>query len=272
VDLDVRESSETIAVATLASAAHLGSADRVFLKVDSTLRGPIRGLISGALDTFGRSMAVVAPAFPEQGRTYVDGRLHLDGRPGVSLRDVLAGEGRCRIVDDLRDAAAAQKDWLLVGSAGLARQLAPPHQRAHVAASGDGPVLVVAGSPTAVTRTHLTHLKGLGEVVVLATGPMETRDSGEAAASLAHRVAGWAQEHTPRAVVLTGGATARAVIHRLGATSLRISGEVEPGIPVGQFEDGIWHGMTVVTKAGGFGHPETLLDVVHTLGVSSNNE
>jgi uncharacterized protein YgbK (DUF1537 family) len=70
-------------------------------------------------------------------------------------------------------------------------------------------------------------------------------------------------------VVLTGGATARAVIHRQAATSLRILGEIEPGIPIGQLEDGIWHGITVVTKAGGFGHPNTLLDVVQALGVSS---
>ena len=96
-----------------------------------------------------------------------------------------------------------------------------------------------------------------------------TRDDGQAAAALAHEVAEWARQHTPRAVVLTGGATARAVIHCQGATSLRILGEIEPGIPVGQLEDGIWHGMPVVTKAGGFGNPDTLLDVVHALGVSS---
>ena len=32
---------------------------------------------------------------------------------------------------------------------------------------------------------------------------------------------------------------------------------------------GLWDGVRVVTKAGGFGTPETLLDVVRALGVSS---
>jgi hypothetical protein len=34
-------------------------------------------------------------------------------------------------------------------------------------------------------------------------------------------------------------------------------------------QGGKWHGIKVVTKAGGFGTPDTLLDVVHALGVSS---
>ena len=169
VDLDVRECSDAIAVTTLAAAAPLASAQRVFVKIDSTLRGPVRGLISGGLDAFARSMAVVAPAFPEQGRTYVEGRLHVDGRAGASLHELLEGEARCRIVDDLREAASVSAEWLLVGSAGLARQLAPPRQQACIPAMTEGLILVVAGSPTAVTRTQLTRLQGLLSVVVLAT-------------------------------------------------------------------------------------------------------
>jgi uncharacterized protein YgbK (DUF1537 family) len=131
-------------------------------------------------------------------------------------------------------------------------------------------VLVVAGSPTSVTRAQLRSLHGLDDVVVLATPEADRRDAGEAAAALADRALHWARSHHPRAVVLTGGATARAVGHRIGATSLRILGELEPGIPVGSFADGLWQGVPVVTKAGGFGTPETLLDVVRVLGVSSD--
>jgi uncharacterized protein YgbK (DUF1537 family) len=277
----------------MAGAAHLGHAERVFVKIDSTLRGPLSGLISGALDAFGRERAVVAPAFPEQGRQLRDGRLYVHGAPGASLIDALGGAAstsvrvsdfprvgdsgpRYLIVDsetaaDLRriaESAARHLDWLLVGSAGLARQLAPPHQPASApAARGD--VLVVAGSPTTVTREQLRRLHGLPDVTLLKTPPTDARDAGEAAAALADAVASWSESHTPGAVVLTGGATARAVSHRLGATSLRLLGELEPGVPIGQLQDGIWHGVTVVTKAGGFGTPDTLLDVVRALGVSS---
>ena len=68
---------------------------------------------------------------------------------------------------------------------------------------------------------------------------------------------------------IAGGATARAVIHRVGASSIRILGELQPGIPIVTLNDGVWHGITVVTKAGGFGSPNTLVDVVRALGVSS---
>jgi uncharacterized protein YgbK (DUF1537 family) len=278
----------------MASAAHLRGAERVFVKIDSTLRGPLIGLIAGALDAFARECAVVAPAFPEQGRRLRHGRLYVHGQPGASLSDVLgaadasvviasalplagATAARCVIVDaensaELRhvaDSARAHPEWLLVGSAGLARQLAPPHQRASVAAAR-GDVLVVAGSPTAVTRQQLPRLDGLRNVTLLTTPNTEARDAGEAAAALAERVVMWSNRHTPAAMVLTGGATARAVCHRLGATSLRLLGELEPGVPIGQLQDGAWHGVTVVTKAGGFGTPDTLLDVVRALGVSSD--
>jgi uncharacterized protein YgbK (DUF1537 family) len=285
VDLDLRERSNAEAARAVAEAIaplaqHTVAADdvelRVFLKIDSTLRGPIAGLIDGALRASGRSLAVVAPAFPEQGRQIRDGYLVVNGQPGPSLVDLLDhldvtvvdAEDTAALANVARS-AASHPEWLLVGSAGLARQLAPPHAPTRPVADGPGPLLIVAGSPTPVTRAQLDHVPALDEVVVLATPPSDTRDAGEAAAGLAVGVEAWARDNTPRAVVLTGGATAREVSRRLGATSLRLRGELQPGIPVGTLEDGRWHGITVVTKAGGFGTPRTLLDVVHALGVSS---
>jgi uncharacterized protein YgbK (DUF1537 family) len=133
-------------------------------------------------------------------------------------------------------------------------------------------VLVVAGSPSPVTRGQLQALARLRDVQVLATPPADSRDEGQAAAALADTVAAWATRHMPRAVVLTGGATAREVSHRLGVHGLRVSGELQPGIPFGSLEGGIWDSMPVVTKAGGFGTPGTLLDVVCALGVSSHEQ
>jgi D-threonate/D-erythronate kinase len=293
----LRERSDAEAhAAVMAAVRPMSGGTRTFLKVDSTLRGPLAGLISGALAGGGLRCAVVAPAFPEQGRSVRAGRLHLGDQPGASLLDVLgtdsavvcpssvaeleracAGGVRHVVVDAdtsavlgvVAAAASAHPEWLLVGSAGLARQMALPHQHAIVPSVGVGPVLVVAGSPTAITRAQLEHLAGLRRVVLMATPPSDTRDAGEAAAALAERVADWAQHNLPAAVVLTGGATAREVSHHLGASSVRILGEIAPGIPLGHFENGAWDGVTVVTKAGGFGTPRTLLDVVQALGVSS---
>lgn len=292
VDLDLRERPHAEALTTMRLVSPPRGA-RVFVKIDSTLRGPVAALINGALEVAGSTLAVVAPAFPEQGRVFRQGQLFVDGQPGPSLLELLDVATSIRpenlehtgpraqpyvIVDaetstDLSrvaEAAGRHPEWMLVGSAGLARALAPVHEPGRIQAAGGGPVLVVAGSPTAVTRAQLRSVRALEEVVILATPDADERDAGEAAAALAETVAAWAQAHRPRAVVLTGGATARAVGHRLGATSLRIHGELEPGIPVGVFADGVWQGVPVVTKAGGFGTPETLLDVVRVLGVSSD--
>jgi D-threonate/D-erythronate kinase len=305
LDLDVRDGSASEACAAMESAAHLlASAAQTFIKIDSTLRGPIAALVDTALRLARAPIAVVAPAFPEQRRLLRNGRLVVDNSDiGVSLVDILGDpspmvmtptsvddldramvraqrDGHRHLVidadsvEDLRIVAAAtlrHSDWLLVGSAGLARQLAPsaltPVRLPPLAT--DRPLLVVAGTPARATRAQLRRLDGVDDVIVLATDDSDTRDEGQSAGALARQVAEWAERHTPRAVVLTGGATASQVCKRLGARALDIRGELAPGIPVATFHQGRWHGLPVVTKAGGFGSPDTLLDVARALGVSS---
>jgi uncharacterized protein YgbK (DUF1537 family) len=132
---------------------------------------------------------------------------------------------------------------------------------------------VVAGSPAAATRTQLERLgTRAGDVLVLCTPPTTERDSGEAARAVAAATAKWAATGSPGAVILAGGATARLVCQRLGAHGVRLHGELAPGIPVGCISGGVWDGVTVVTKAGGFGTPDTLVDVARALGVSSKAE
>jgi len=59
-------------------------------------------------------------------------------------------------------------------------------------------------------------------------------------------------------LVIAGGDTAFAVLGALGATSVDIMNEVEPGVPCGVISDGSAAGRTLVTKAGGFGDELTL--------------
>jgi uncharacterized protein YgbK (DUF1537 family) len=426
VDLDLRERSNAEAEAlTRETARQLCLANPqtlVSLKIDSTLRGPIAGLVAGALTGSARHIAVIAPAFPEQGRLLRDGRVVVDGQPGANLTHALDMEGtsvlgtdeassaeevevavaharargiRYVVVDAdrvecLRSVAEAWRrhagEWLLVGSAGLARQVAASLARsagdesshpetqvssaptsspdtssylarpvtpsgpdtssslarpvtisgpdtssslarpvtisgpdtssslarpvsasgrarpdsssfrhspgsrgaAGEASQGSGPVLVVAGSPAPATLGQIEPLRRLGAIVlvspdtpvspppkgeegvlVLCTTPATERDSGDCSRAVAEAAAAWAAEFTPTAIVLAGGATARLVCERVGAHGVRLHGELEPGIPFGYLVGGVWNGVRVVTKAGGFGSPTTLLDVVHALGVSS---
>ncbi|HLH73589.1 MAG TPA: four-carbon acid sugar kinase family protein [Chloroflexota bacterium] len=69
----------------------------------------------------------------------------------------------------------------------------------------------------------------------------------------------------PAALILTGGDTARAVCLSLGATSLEVRSEAAPGIPISLLQGGRWDGLPVVTKAGGFGRPDSLAQVVDVL-------
>ena len=63
-------------------------------------------------------------------------------------------------------------------------------------------------------------------------------------------------------LVLTGGETARSVLDGLGVATLRLVGEVEPGIPLSVATVMTTAGrlcLPVVTKAGAFGSPHSLL-------------
>lgn len=61
------------------------------------------------------------------------------------------------------------------------------------------------------------------------------------------------------ALVATGGQTARAVLDTWGIKRLRLRGEVEPGLAFSVAE-GWWRAIPILTKAGGFGRPDTLVN------------
>ena len=137
--------------------------DRLFVKVDSTIRGAVAYHVEGALLCWeamhGNPVAVVCPAYPEQRRVVEGGRVYVNGTPArdESLADLFPGsigiaragrsrsaferdliqaiEARPRVVwadatdDDTLDliagvAVAAGKHVVPVGSAGLAAAIA----------------------------------------------------------------------------------------------------------------------------------------------------
>ncbi|MDO4549232.1 MAG: four-carbon acid sugar kinase family protein [Clostridia bacterium] len=68
-------------VFAIAKAAFNSGIRMIYKKVDSTLRGQIGSEIAGALDAAKGENLAFAPAFPATGRTTVDGRQLLNGRP-----------------------------------------------------------------------------------------------------------------------------------------------------------------------------------------------
>ena len=66
------------------------------------------------------------------------------------------------------------------------------------------------------------------------------------------------------ALVATGGDTAVAILEALGRRALQVMGDLLPGIPYCRLDvDGrrLW----LVTKAGGFGASDTLIEIVERL-------
>jgi 4-hydroxythreonine-4-phosphate dehydrogenase len=158
-----------------------------------------------------------------------------------------------------------------------------------------GPVLFVIGSASRTTRQQATTLLSSSDIhgvvvppEVLLAGPegpdwdaftMELYDAvekredvillcgsqpevdvvdrpklsqalGEMTAALRGRVG---------AVVASGGETARMVLDRWGVRTLRLHGELERGVPVSSTVVDGTRPLTVITKAGDFGQPYTLL-------------
>ncbi len=184
------------------------------------------------------------------------------------------------------------------GSAGLARHLPastglarPP--RLLAVPPVDRPILFVVGSLSHVSREQVIQLAaepGIDVVVVppavLRAGPHRVgwtaestlidasigagRDvvallGSEATVSLAdglalsHALADMVTPHADRigALVSTGGETARAVLQAFGTNGLQLVGEIELGVPLAVTRG--TRQFPVVTKAGAFGRPDTLI-------------
>ena len=254
-------------------------------KIDSTLRGHWAAEVL-ARQAVLRRPVVVLPAYPAMGRTCRDGVVHVDGRPVASVTGGLPSAKRARIdlldsldvgdvvwVDiaddaDLAAAAAALAPLtpLVAGPAGAlgAAFRARPHTGVGTAPGGgratlhhrwgDGPVLVVCGSATAVAAAQIDELRAaLPDVHVVTTpahaGSLLDRAHVDALAALVRpRLAAYGL------VVLIGGDTSAAV---LGDAPRRVGGYAAPGMPWSAPSSG--DGPAVVTKAGAFGSPNALV-------------
>jgi D-threonate/D-erythronate kinase len=189
---------------------------------------------------------------------------------------------------------------LWAGSAGLALALGRVYPGPHAGEMGmssrpASPVLVVIGSLSGVAREQLRRLvREYGEVAVpvRAEGASElertvvavrealaghacavvhspeqrSASGGPVLKPLAEVAARLSEEELFEGLVLTGGATAVGVARRLGASGIRLGGEVESGVPIGALIGPTEY--PVVTKAGGFGEPDTLVKAVQALAQS----
>ncbi len=178
-----------------------------------------------------------------------------------------------------------------IGSAGAERMRQGVRDAARL--TRVGPILIVCGSRSDIAREQVKRVVDAGAVLVevpaavleaeaergdrrriadlIGSSLAQRRDvvvtlarpAGEPGEECALRVAAeLGRMLAPFAdrvggVAATGGDTATAVLRAWGATSLRLTGEVEPGIAVAVASGR--HQFAVVTKAGAFGGPDALL-------------
>lgn len=319
----------------------------IYKKIDSVLRGHPGAEIAGVLDaiaaTHPGARALVAPAFPAQGRTTADGVQLLCGVPVPSHRGRLdhalaPATASCDIRDATTDddlqliarEGVADGRVLWVGSAGLASQiveayrwLASPSETWEIATRGDVPngsagsweawnsvgperVIVVAGTahPSTVMQVEALVADGWRHIAFDVGNPDGWPDEQEVIEAVTNgstsgvvlsthanlggypRTGGVTDPNLVRnavmlldrlalvvtpplmdgrtGLVVTGGETAQHLFNGIGVTSVEVSGEALPGIPVGVMELGGVR-VRVATKSGGFGGSDALRHVCGVL-------
>ena len=278
------------------------SSDHIlFKKVDSAARGHQGAETMAALDASRAALALVAPAFPHAGRTVHAGILSIrdaaEQNTTVKLRDLfpsvdaahirilpagaadaldqeitraLAGGVRVLLCDsedqaDLERLATAayrlQQPILWTGSAGLANAMAtvlpaPPQVEPVRPTHRNGRTLLFVGSDHPVTALQVSHLEENSAAPDHAIHHVDWDSPSHQTIRAAFAAAPVA------ALVLTGGDTAAFVLQALDASSILLAGEVAPGIPWGIVEGGDADGCIVVTKSGGFGPRNALVQTI----------
>lgn len=271
------------------------SVHHVFKKVDSTFRGNSFTEIAACLATFPHELAIVAPAFPELGRTIRNGeltakdfsgernqsifqglqdtgvhplKLSSAGRLGeaylsgakVLLCDTEAQQDLRAIVRTTLDVARSG-NVLWVGSGGLARALAGALGTADVSScpitTGTN-VLFIVGSDHPVTLRQLAHLR-LAEGNAIIVRIDRTIDPELLRKKLSSYV-----DRGISCLFATGGDTALAVCRALDIDCLRVECEFSRGLPQSRILGGAFDGAHFIMKSGGFGEEDVLSRIAHS--------
>lgn len=290
IDLACREKTAGQARTLAETALRLVPDDaRIFLKIDSRMKGHI----AAVLDAISFRRALVAPAIPEFGRIVSQGAVSGFGVEAPIDIATALGHHRndCFIPDTtsqdemMKALAEADRDGvdLWVGARGLADALAHSMTggaqpvRANIPA---GPALFVIGSRDPITLQQIDQLRRHVDIdhrtaqngelldhtsirqhvtLVQAVDGAELRPGDEVSAQLAEGVVPRLTDEA-ETLLLCGGATAEAVLHRMNVHRFRLEGECLPGLGLAR------NGQhCIIAKSGGFGQPDTLREIADTI-------
>lgn len=176
------------------------------------------------------------------------------------------------VVSSLHGAARAQADHLARSAAGATLTRWCPAQRdladssraeAWARAAALEPVrdiaLLVGPVPVPPGDTRGDETDGDADPTEVSEGAAIVADSLASVACLL------IERQRSSVLVLVGGDGARAVLTRAGAAALRVLDQLAEGVSRGLVVGGMFDGIQVVTKAGGFGAEDALTDIVGRL-------
>jgi uncharacterized protein YgbK (DUF1537 family) len=181
----------------------------------------------------------------------------------------------------VRAAMEAGLPVLWAGAAGLAAALArrlnpPPNQHRTTKPPTATKFLTVVGSHSQMALDQARALAAAGHLAIeLTAGRHEELPRGTRVVSLTGAIDPRRREQTARTLgeicreavraadvlVLSGGATARAVLTAAGITALELLGDIEPGIVLSR-PRGAAGPAHVITKSGSFGDEQSLVRLV----------
>jgi uncharacterized protein YgbK (DUF1537 family) len=297
VDIGSRSADRVAARARAVAVDALGSRLTAH-KIDSTLRGHWAHEVTARCAGSGRRLLVVA-AWPAMGRTCVEGVVHVHGAPhgrldrhvkglelltSLTLTAWLDGDGP-RAAVDVGDTAAldevaaiiAAHPAFLAGQVLLAAPAAPiasvlgraslagveertpdavrPTQRV------EGSIIVVSGSATEISAAQLAAVRSSRpHVEVFAPRPKGGPLDSSVAREVVRRARARVAKGGVGAIVVVGGSTAALL---LGDGPRLVHRMALPGLPWSTPLSG--SGPLSISKAGGFGNADTLVEAVDVL-------
>ncbi|MEE2884815.1 MAG: four-carbon acid sugar kinase family protein [Chloroflexota bacterium] len=340
VSTDSRDGSASNARIKVADASRKIGPRIIYKKIDSTLRGHIGIELKSMMDSMKIHKVLVAPAFPDTGKTTINGTMLVNGFPvhkssfandptnpvsqshiptllagsmqysvdTLSLDVISKGSNTIRnhmrtnshniLVCDAIEQKHLQsiadaisnvgEKWIICGSGGLAREMGVMlgtkfSDKAICFNPRSGTSLIVIGSLHEKTVLQFQSLQNSRDIPVLTPSSVDNFSSlktsivitsvndkylknkeNSVAKSLAKATAS-ALDNMCTGLFLSGGSTAAAVLGNLQPDHISLVGEVEPGVPAGNIIGGKADGLRVVTKAGGFGSTDAILNALRYL-------
>ncbi|SEQ48356.1 Uncharacterized conserved protein YgbK, DUF1537 family [Devosia sp. YR412] len=290
VSTDSREIAPELAQQAVAECvSRLPAGLEIFKKVDSRLKGNI----AEELDALRFERALVVPAIPAFGRVVRDGRVEGFGvAEPIDIASRLGRHAQAAIIPDatsqieIEHAVAGLEHDLLIGARALAEAVAADMAPSAVLVPGwsmEAPAICVIGSIDPITLAQIERLRAQSpelSYIAAPDGQLPEQLPASAPLTLLQAVPGVTEKADPVQVAerlgeallrlqpqagttlfISGGATAQTVLRKLGIAVLELLGEALPGLPIARAG-----GFTIITKSGGFGDAETLVDLFGHFG------